>query len=69
MPETNKTPDPLVVSRQTAARMLEVSTKFVDATLIPSGALTKVQLGPRKVGILWASLKAFVERGTRIEGA
>ena len=62
-------PDPLVVSRTTAARMLDVGTDFVDDVLIPSGALQKVRLGPRKVGVTWASLKAFVDRGTQIEAA
>ena len=62
-------PEPLIASRKTAARVLDVGVDFVDDVLIPSGALVKVQLGRRKVGVTWASLKAFVDRGTQIEAA
>ncbi len=66
---SDQKPDPLVASRATAARVLDVGIDFIDDVLIPSGALVKVKLGPRKVGVTWASLKAFVERGTQMEVA
>jgi len=50
---------PLVVSRNTAARLLDSSTDLVDA-MLARGELEKVQVGPRKVGVRYSSLVKLI---------
>lgn len=51
----DKQPERLVVSRKTAAEVLDCSKDHVD-DLVRRGDLVKIPLGPKKVGISWPSI-------------
>ena len=53
---------PLVVSRKTAAALLDCSEDCVDG-LIASGKLQTVKLGLRRVGIKMHSIERIAEQG------
>ena len=56
---------PLVVSRKTAAALLDCSEDCVDA-LIANGQLQSVKLGPRRVGIKMRSIERMAELGVEV---
>jgi hypothetical protein len=51
--------EPFAVSRRTAAKTLDCSICHID-DLVDMGQLDRVQLGVRRVGITWRSLKRLV---------
>jgi hypothetical protein len=53
------TPEPFLVSRRTAAKLYDCSIDHIDF-LVSSGQLDRVELGARRVGITWRSLKRLV---------
>jgi hypothetical protein len=51
--------EPFAVSRRTASKLYDCSIDHIDF-LVSSGQLDRVELGARKVGITWQSLKKLV---------
>jgi hypothetical protein len=52
--------EPLTVSKRRASEELDCSVDTIDR-LIETGRLRKVQVGPRKVSVIWRSIIDLIE--------